>query len=496
MPRIPNAVSMTVSSYNLLNIIRDNASQTYRDYTMSVNNVEDLHRLGNIMMDYQPIANEFCSTLINRIARVVITSKTYQNPLRFMKKGILDYGETIEEIFIELCDPQNYTADAGASDIFAKYAADVRTAFHTLNFRKYYPISISTQQLKQAFLSENSLIDFINRIIETVYTSANYDEFLVMKYVIARNILNNRLYDGAGIVSGITDMPTDTASKLAVTFKAASNAMKFMSQEYNATGVHSHTERENQYLLVNSAISALIDVEKLAVSFHMDKAEFMGHIVEVDSFAPTDTARLATLFENDPSYTAFTSDEIATLNTVSAVLIDVDYLQIYDVLIMTEENRNGVSLHHNYFYHVWKIFSTSPFANAIYFTEGEAGTITGITTYYNGTALPASGAGSGTSAANAITPAFNIANLRNAPVGTSVTLPLTFAVTGTGVFSHEYTVTKGGSAVAGVSFKINPDNTITATRTGTIPDSYTGVWQFLARAGSVTKNVYLNVTAV
>lgn len=385
---IPNAVSITENTYNLLNVIRDNASQMYRDYTMDVTDVEGLRKLGTIMMNYQPVANEFVSTLINRIAKVVITSKTYDNPWRFMKKGIIELGETVEEIFVELCNPHNYDSTAGANDIFKKYAADVRTAFHAMNFRKFYPISISAQQLKTAFLSERGLIDFIERIIETVYTSERYDEFLVMKYMLARAILNEQFYNGNNFSSSIPagSLPSDEAGLSAFLFKAASNAMQFMSQEYNVAGVHNYTDRDNQYLICNSALLALIDVEKLAISFHMDKAEFMGHIVEVDSFAPTDTERLAKIFENDDNYTALSSTEIEYLNTVKAVIIDENFMQIYDNLLTMEENKNGVALHHNYFYHVWKTFSVSPFSNAIMFSSvdfsAEARTIDSVRLQY------------------------------------------------------------------------------------------------------------------
>lgn len=52
------------------------------------------------MMTYEATQNEFLSALVNRIGRVIITSKSYTNPLRVFKKGILEYGETIEKFLL------------------------------------------------------------------------------------------------------------------------------------------------------------------------------------------------------------------------------------------------------------------------------------------------------------------------------------------------------------------------------------------------------------
>lgn len=386
MPYVPNAVTMTANSYDLLNVIRDNASQQYRDYTMSVSNIDDLHKIGNIMMDYPTVANEFINTLINRIGRVLISSRLYRNPLAFSKKGYLQMGETIEEIFVNLIDVYDYDNTAGANEIFKKYKSDVRSAFHSMNFRKMYPVSVSQEQLKTAFLTESGLYDLISKIIESIYTSVSYDEFLVTKYLIARNIINGRMYNAQGITANVIDNTMDRATKAAVGFKAVSNALTFMSPAYNVAGVHNFTDRNSQYLFIKSSLAALVDVEKLAVSFHLDKAEFMGHIIEVDDFAETDSARLAKIFENDPNYTAFTDEQKEALSKVEAVLIDRDYLQIYDNLERMEENRNGVALHHNYFYHAWKTFSVSPFANAVVFTtETESGITSFVAKWYNET---------------------------------------------------------------------------------------------------------------
>jgi Bacterial Ig-like domain (group 2). len=104
----------------------------------------------------------------------------------------------------------------------------------------------------------------------------------------------------------------------------------------------------------------------------------MGHRVLVDSFAELDTERLALLFADDPNYVPLTDAEIATLENIKAVIVDKDWFMIFDNFMNFTEQYNGEGLYWNYWYHVWKTFSVSPFANAIVFTSAQAG-VTSVT---------------------------------------------------------------------------------------------------------------------
>ena len=51
---------------------------------------------------------------------------------------------------------------------------------------------------------------------------------------------------------------------------------------------------------------------------------------------------------------------------------------VFDNFEQFTENYNGQGLYWQYFYHVWKTFSASPFSNAVIFTS-QASSITGVT---------------------------------------------------------------------------------------------------------------------
>ena len=366
MPIKPKVKALTNSSVDVLNAIRNSASTNYQDYVpIAAANADSIREIGAVIMDYPALQNEFLHALINRIGRVIITSKMYSNPWSVFKKGVLDFGETIEEIFVDIAKPFVYDAETAESKVFAREMPDVRSAFHILNYQKFYKVTIQNEQLRQAFLSWDGVTSLIAKIVDSMYTAAAYDEFQVMKYLLARRILNGQLYPVT-----IPTVSAENAKGIVSTIKGVSNNFEFMSRDYNLAGVANNSAKNDQYLLVNSNFDATMDVEVLAAAFNMDKAEFSGHRVLVDSFGKLDVARLAMLFAGDSTYQEISADDMNALNAVPAVLVDRDFFMIFDNLYRFTENYNGQGLYWNYFYHVWKTFSTSPFANNALFVPG------------------------------------------------------------------------------------------------------------------------------
>lgn len=376
MPTKPKIVTLTNSSADVLNAIRNNASIYYREHVpIATADAESIRTIGATIMDYTALQNEFISSLVNRIGRVILTSRTYDNPWAMFKRGFLEFGETVEEIFANLAQPFTFDAEVAEKEVFKREIPDVKSAFHVMNYQKFYKATISRTQLKQAFLSEQGVLDLIAAIVDSMYTAANYDEFITMKYMLARHIIDGKLHP---VTLGADYTESADAVKSAVsTIKGASNAMTFLSTDYNVAGVYKATPKNEQYLIVSSEFSAVMDVEVLAAAFNMNKAEFMGRVIMVDSFGSQDTARLGQLFAGDATYHEISTAEMSALNTIPAVLVDRDWFMIFDNLNQFDENYNGQGLYWNYFYHVWKTFSVSPFANNTVFLPN-APTVTSV----------------------------------------------------------------------------------------------------------------------
>lgn len=357
MPVKPHIKTLTNSSIDILNAIRNSATTNYQEYVpIATPNAESLREIGTIIMDSPNLQNEFLNALVNRIGRVIVTSKLYDNPLKMFKKGVLEFGETIEEIFVNIAKPYQYDTSTAEQTVFKREIPDVRSAFHIMNYQKYYKVTIQNEQLRQAFLSWDGVTNLIAKITESMYTSANYDEFQVIKYLLARHILNGTMH---------TETINDNLeiSKKVSAIKAVSNKFTFPRSDYNLAGVINQTDKQNQYILVNADFEAEMSVEVLATAFNMDKAEFIGHEVLVDGFGDIDIKRLNELFDGDTTYIEISQAELDALNKIPAVLVDENFFMIYDNMIKFTEIYNGEGLYWNYWLHTWKTFSVSPFAN-------------------------------------------------------------------------------------------------------------------------------------
>ena len=341
MPVKPSTKSLNANSVQILNCIRDSASATYQERipVATQNNIRDI---GNAMMQFQSTQNEFLNALVNRIARVIITSKSYTNPLAMFKKGIMEYGEQVEEIFVNIAKAHPFDPDVAEENVFKREIPDVDAVFHRMNYQNFYKVTISNEQLRQAFLSAEGVTDLIARIVDTLYSGSEFDEFLIMKQLIADAARAGKMFP-----INIPAPSAATAKQIVTTIKGISNKLEFMSNQFNYMGVLNFTKKENQILLIDAEFDATIDVEVLASAFNMSKAEFMGQRVLVDNFGD--------------------------LTGVVAALVDRDWFMVFDNLMSFTENYNGEGLYWNYFYHVWKTFSSSPFSNAILFTTGAVG---------------------------------------------------------------------------------------------------------------------------
>lgn len=387
MPVKPKIRTLTTSAADILNVIRNNASVDYRNYVpkADANDVESVRTIGAIIMDYPALQNEFLNALVNRIGRVMLTSKMYSNPIAFFKKGVLEYGESIEEIFVNIAKVQEFNPEIAEQEVFKRVVPDVRAAFHIMNYQKFYKATVTQEQLKQAFLSWDGVTDLIARIVDSMYTGANYDEFLVMKYLLARHILDGRVYPVT-----VPTVNAENAKAIVTTVKGVSNKLTFMNSEYNPASVRTFTEKTDQYMIVNSVFDATMDVNVLASAFNMDKAEFLGHRVLIDGFGDLDVARLGEIFAGDPTYNEPSQDELTALNAIPAVIVDKDWFMVFDMLTQFTEQYNGQGLYWNYFYHVWKTFSVSPFANSVLFVPGTP-SVTSVTVSPTTASVPKGG---------------------------------------------------------------------------------------------------------
>ena len=366
MSRKINVTTLNASTMDILNTIRANASMEYQSLVPEVTQEKDIPVVGEVLYGYPALANQFINALVNRIALVKVKSATFNNDYKELKKGYLEFGETVEEVFVNIAKAREFSAEKAAAREFKRTLPDVRSAFHVMNWRVQYPITIQNEDLRMAFTSFNGVEDLIAKIVDAVYVAAEYDEFLLFKYLIIKAVSHGKMYpvefDGSDI--------KNAAKK----FRGISNQLTFMSNKYNISGVTTNTSKDKQYIFMDAMFNADFDVDVLSAAFNMDKAEFIGKLKLIDDFTTFDNERFDVIRAGSDMIEEVTAEELALMANVKALIVDEEWFQIYDNLATMSEDYVAAGLYWNYFYNTWKTVSSSPFSNAIVFVDSSADT--------------------------------------------------------------------------------------------------------------------------
>lgn len=349
---------------------------------------ESIAPIGKLIMDDQRYKNAFINT-INTIGLTVIKRNRWENPWDFTIRGTLSRGQTVREIILDLCKVHNYNKNFENKTAFlTTEVPNVMQYLHNINFQVYYQTTTSDEQLAMAFETEGGLLSFIEEAVSMLWESKTYDEYIIDKYQLCRRIL-----DGTMTSVEITDYNTKTARERVSDMKSISNKMAFRSPNYNPAAIRRSTSFDDQIFILNTDFEADMSTEVLATSFFRDDADFKARAVLADAFNSHDTDRLVQVLGEQ--YVPFTSEEIAQLANIPAVIVSrewfMDYYYGMDTTSVgkTTEFYNPTTLENNHFLHVWGIKSTSPFENAVVFTAGVAPAVTDVTVSPNKSSLSA-----------------------------------------------------------------------------------------------------------
>ena len=372
MPKRVAVSTLNATTMDILNVIRQNATYDYQQNVPEVTKTTDIPKVGEVIYGTSAFANQFINALVNRIAIVRMQSATFNNPYAILKKGYLEFGESVEDIFVSIAKAVDFDVEKAPKREFQRNIPDVRSVFHTMNWRVVYPVTIQDEDLRQAFLSIEGVQSLIAKIVDSVYTAAEYDEFLLFKYLLIKAISHGKMFP-------ISTEQDNYLTDAAVKFRGTSNILPFMSSNYNEAGVKTNTPKDRQVIFMDATFNAEFDVSVLASAFNMEKADFMGRLFIIDSWSEFDNERFNIIRENSDGIEEITTDELNLMKDVKAVLLDENWFQVYDNNSKFTEKYVASGLYWNYFYHTWKTVSYSPFANAVVFVQSTA-TITLPTT--------------------------------------------------------------------------------------------------------------------
>lgn len=330
----------------IMNAVRNDASLEYRN-RIPVATQANIADTVATLYRYKPQWNEFINALVNRIGETIVRNIVWNNPLAEFKGGMLEFGDTIEEIQIGLIEAKVYDPDREylERDIFGTVRPMVDSNFHTVNRQNYYPISINEALLKRAFLESGGLHSFVAQLLQAPATSDQVDEFKLMVSLFAEYERNGGFFHVN--IPDVANRESDGADARAALreIRAMSGNLPFVSTAYNAAKMPVAANPEELVLFATPEFIAAIDVEALAGAFNIDKAQIPNRVIAVPA-----------------------SD--FGIPGAQAVLTTKDFFVVRDQLLENTSMQNPVGLTTNYFLHHWQVISCSRFVPAILFHTG------------------------------------------------------------------------------------------------------------------------------
>lgn len=444
MPTKPQNVKMNADAKNAdyLNAIRSSASTYYQENVpIATYDAASVRDVGRIVLNSTTLTNEFYSALVNQFAFIFGSSKMFYNKWVDFKKGLIGLGELVEEFFVQIALPNNYNPDIAATEIFKRVIADVQTAIYRINVKTFYKTTINRPLLEMAFTTEGGMADLIGKVFTSMAAACEVDQMNAIKYLLARKILDGKIKTEP--IAEVSGADTEANAKAAARqMKADFENFFFPRTDYNEAGVMNWVNNKGDVsFMLTTSFGAAYDIEVLAAAFNLDYANFMGRVKRIDSLTNIDFARLNAFFDLPEPIAEFDEDEIAILDKVAAITFDNGLIQWYDRLYEWHEEPNGQSMEWQNWLHYWALIASSPFANAVAYVQSAddtLGKVTAVTSPYNQKAI-------------------------SLPVGSS--LPLTWEVKGTGIYSKAVKFTSSG--IVDGSFSVSPDGVLTVKKAKT-----------------------------
>ena len=335
-----------MDAIELLNTIRDNASQAYQDRVPEATQA-NLEEVGQAITDLNNavVYNEFINTLANMIFAPMLIKKSWSNPLGKFKKGKKTFGDTVEEVYNNFIKAQTF--DQTGAGLLTRHLPDTKVVFHRMNRQDSYVLTDSPEALAKAFKSYEGVAEYLENLFTTIRNSAELDEYILMKQLIEDAYNNNALK-----VVAVADPSLSEANAKAFikTIKTVSGDMIFPNSNWNAyltaqsddnKAIVTFSSRDEQILLIDNATDVACDVDVLAYAFGRDLLRFNTEVKQIiDAFPVEDMV---------------------------ALLVDRNFFQVYDDLFTFREFENGLGLYRNHILHVWQTLGYSILCNAVAF---------------------------------------------------------------------------------------------------------------------------------
>ena len=293
---------------------------------------------------YTSAKNEFLEALYNKVLYQTVYAMDFANPFKKYDSFPVRYGDTIENIVVEL--PQGYKFDGNATDPFGKAVPVAKTLYASINYEMQYQTTIQDVWIRRAVLSEYGFMNLIDTILATLSRSAVIDE-----YFGTIRALNNQAIFAQGfeqIEKGVDEK--ETAEIVTKKIVDVASSFTLPSKTNNALGVMNVTAKDNVLLVIKRSVLNSINLDYLTGVYNLSKVDLVKNMIVVDTFQV---------------------EQVGEDDEVTLVGEDLDFMIIdergFDNHVALQDGGmiyNPKGKYTNHFYNLWKIVSYKYFYNA------------------------------------------------------------------------------------------------------------------------------------
>lgn len=341
-----------VTSLNAIREASVSGSTIYHQYVPIVDENTDIASFGTPILNNTAVMNEFMNRLVNRIVYTSFENKYFNNPLQILEGDRIPLGYSGQEIYINPAKGKQYDVNDFAG-LLVKYEADVKVQYTSVNMDLQYPVTVSRHKLKQAFVSWDSLDNFVMELSNSLYNGAYIDEFRFTKGLVSAAYSSNQVQ-----VRTLSAVSSEATAKTFVqTARELFLNMQLPSTEYNAWSkvggygkdILTYSRPEDIVFLIRNDVRAYLDVNVLAEAFNMDKADLLGRIIPIDNFDQYDD----------------NGDKIFDGSAIIGFIGDSSWFRIKRQDMYLDEFYNANNRTWQYYLNLTKMYNYSLFANGV-----------------------------------------------------------------------------------------------------------------------------------
>lgn len=287
-------------------------------------------------------ANQFLDALVNKIVYQKVERMDFTNPFKKYDSYPVNFGDTIENVFVEL--PKGYTFDKDATDPFTKFVPNVKTLYATINYELQYPVTIQDNLLRRAAINEYGFQNLIENILGTLNVSKDIDEY----FATLRMLNNPALYANGFEELTYPANSTDEEKAKILTKKIVDVTTDFQlpKTDNNALKVMTVSKKSDILLIIKKNLLNSINLDYLAGVYNLEKVDLLKNILTVDTFVT----------KNESG--------VAQGEDIDFVILDVNGFDNHVALQDGGLIYNPRGKYTNHFMNLWKIMAFKYWANA------------------------------------------------------------------------------------------------------------------------------------